>query len=349
MLNQPIRRRPRGFTVVELLTVIAIIVLLISLLVPTLSSARESAKAGASKADLKALGDALTLFRNENPGEGRGNGAGFPPSARADDPTVAGSQFIFGAQWLYRYLSGPDGLGYIPEETVPRDLVLQGLGQSEHEQQDWYASEPTGVNPYAPLDRVGPYIDPGAIKSVMAAELPNSPFIVNEDGSFDPDPLIPVQLGLDESTYRAPVFLDRFDFPILYYAANPRLAERVDAPLAGAGFQPNDPRGIYTFMDNGLFTGACKGGLCVYTSWVYKEQESDIQNFGVWSDGVPDPNTILEDPKTFPYYILDKSNFESTRRPDQPGVMVPVRKSSFLLFTPGADGIFGTNDDVQNW
>ena len=57
-------RRGTGFTLVELLTVVAIIMLLIGILIPTLSRAREQAKATATRAILKAVGEGLDMFRN---------------------------------------------------------------------------------------------------------------------------------------------------------------------------------------------------------------------------------------------------------------------------------------------
>src|SRR5262245_60050578 len=91
-------RSHAGFTLVELLTVIAIISLLIGILVPALARARTQAKSSAGKAALKALGDGLEMFRNENPSECPGDA--FPKSKPDEDETEPGQQHIFGAQWL---------------------------------------------------------------------------------------------------------------------------------------------------------------------------------------------------------------------------------------------------------
>ena len=58
-------RSLRGFTLVELLVVIGIIALLISILMPTLSRARESAKAAASLSNLRQLGNGVLMYINE--------------------------------------------------------------------------------------------------------------------------------------------------------------------------------------------------------------------------------------------------------------------------------------------
>jgi prepilin-type N-terminal cleavage/methylation domain-containing protein len=63
------RRGSRGFTLVELLVVIGIIALLVGILLPSLNKARDAAKRTACLANLRSLGQLVTMYANQYKGQ----------------------------------------------------------------------------------------------------------------------------------------------------------------------------------------------------------------------------------------------------------------------------------------
>jgi len=320
--------------------VVAIISLLIGILVPSLSAARNHAKNVRTRATLKSIGDGLEMFRGENEDEVRQTG-GYPPSAWAEDETEPGQQRIFGAQWMVRYLVGKDLRGFVPRRNVPPDILAMGTEEGFHQKQ-WYDDPNSGY--VSNIGRAGPYVQVDGLKLVQPSKLPGAP----KEGMF-----------IDDRTMAQLVAVDSFGYPILYYAANVRLAERgrvlvggVEREVPLASFDGTNP-GIYTMMDNGLFTGACKGSACTYPPWDFQGvlggtgQDTQgyykLAKFGEFDP--PDPNQVAADVHTFPYYILNRNAYEASGK----RTVLPARKESYLLITAGRDGNYGTRDDVTNF
>ena len=61
-----VRERKQGFTLIELLVVIAIIALLISILLPSLSRARELSKRLVCTSNIEGIGTSMKIYANEN-------------------------------------------------------------------------------------------------------------------------------------------------------------------------------------------------------------------------------------------------------------------------------------------
>lgn len=325
----PGARRGGAFTIIELLVVVAIIVLLIGLLVPSLSAARAHARNVRTRATLKSVADGLEMFVGENPEDTRRTG-GYPPSEAAEDEAETGTQLIFGAQWMVRYLVGKDLKGYVPKRHVPADL-LTPPPPAGWAQKNWY-DDPEN-NYVSQVPRAGPYLQPDGLTLEEPSKLPGAP--------ETPPP------GCDARTLRQLVALDAWGYPILYYAANARYADRPDATIASReGTRP----GIYTMKDNALFTGM-KEGSPVYPAWDLNlfggDERYRLAEFGT------DPPTVASlkaaaaagQTHIFPYYVLSKNVWESSGQQSA----VPYRKSAYLLITAGRDGIYGTKDDVTNF
>jgi len=95
------KRKKTGFTLVELLTVLAIITMLVGLLVPSMATVRRLAKETKQRAQLNSIGLAITAFRNEH--------GDYPPSRGDTGPRYCG------AQMLAEALLGRDLMGFHPD------------------------------------------------------------------------------------------------------------------------------------------------------------------------------------------------------------------------------------------
>jgi prepilin-type N-terminal cleavage/methylation domain-containing protein len=350
MLIRRVRARKGrpGFTLIELLTVVAIISLLIAIVLPSLSRAREQAKNTRTRGAMKAIGDALEMFRNENPSEVQGDS--YPRSHAADDPTESGPQnTIVGAQWLVRYLLGKDLSGYVTRKSVPPDLLPGGskYGGAGWEQKGWY-DDPN-------IPRVGPYLSSQSLMIKQPLEL--------SGGSEVATALPP---GMTKESLEQPVILDAFDMPILYYAANVAVGLKAFSPLADPGGASGTPwekpgattkLGVYRHTDNYLFTGRCSGtpasGACDAEAWDFGAgYEHGIKYYGVYDPS--DPNTAAkpENYNTFTYFVLDRNAYEATLSKSattKKPTVTAVRKDSFILIGAGKDQLYGTSDDVTNF
>jgi len=80
--NAPARRRRRGFTLIELMIVIAIIAILAGILIPNFMHARDESQTSACEGNLKQLAAALEEYAVDNAGNYPATGvmtAGFMP------------------------------------------------------------------------------------------------------------------------------------------------------------------------------------------------------------------------------------------------------------------------------
>ena len=335
--------RHNAFTLVELLTVIAIISLLIGILIPSIAAARNQAKAGTSRAQISSIGKAAESFHGEND---------HYPLSRGENPFESSVVALNGAQWLTMQLSGPELAGYV-RPVLQNDTNADG----EINWDDWL--EWYSLSPKRKYARSGPYMsaDP---KSAMTPEVfgakypatifPSGTLLLGNDTKL---PFSGDGGGSEWNNGHIPFYVDAFGNPILYYAAN----AGADKPFTTGNPGSNFSVGRYDMSDNASFTGADgnDGFFSINTPGLTLERQSstghDIATLG-WDPG-SNPN-LWPQYVSFARYFADRNIFETTARgdadnPGTEGKIWPYNADTFILLSPGKDGTYGTNDDIANY
>lgn len=234
--------RKRGFTLIELLVVVSIIALLIAILLPALSKARESAKTAVCQANLRSLGQAQYAYTTDNDG-----------------------QFTISNQWVWgrdRYPNGtpvPDGPGGVGQEldpTIARNIeegtlyeyhgVLEAfvcpVAVDKLPRQDWWTNEKM-VRSYVQNAEAGvsaskEWSDKGWTEEEQVETLsrPSDFAIFVEENTFSIQGWNTFNgLGMNDAMFR----LQPFDYDQLgsFHNTGPTL----NAPVSGMFHSPDDP------------------------------------------------------------------------------------------------------------
>ena len=350
----------RGFTLVELLTVIAIIVLLIGVLVPAVNAVRNRAKESSTRATFSTLEVGIESFRAD-----QRIGGGYPPScsdwrtnnnrltfkvvspytqlesAPPQDYEISGSGLLVWA------LAGADLNGCPGFKTFSNRYAYWGQDTSDDPSLSppgAYALKNITREPY--YERTAPLID---LSRVEVSQW--NPKSLN-GGSFE----IPREIEARESSGQDashfprrdyPMFLDAFGGPILYWRADPSGIQACDDSPNNIGISPEERTslGIYHFRDSGsllIQPNNQQGGR--QEQLVLNPRNANKTHRLRWVapeampiGGGPAPDEQLDG---FWAYIRNKAI--QTR-------VAPFRPDSFLLISAGVDGTFGTADDIANF
>jgi len=308
-----LKTRRSAFTLVELLTVMAIIVILIGILTPALSESRNRAIKTAIRAQINALSVGLESFRNDQGEYVPSNPVQFANSNPPDPEMMLWEvgttmQPLQGANLLVDAMVGRDFLGY-----DPRVQRLGSLGTYDR----WNADN----------DRRQPYISVDGVDVTSETEPPE-----DREGQYALDATMPLIDGI-----RVPVFRDKFGWPILYYRANPTVTQ--NTPIIQT--QPN------LLIGDGVFDGQDNAQ---FTSYTGAENPHEIRDANM---GLPEANYInggdrlenvfAEFIRSFRATTYDPNNPVNILRPR------PVKSDRFIILSAGRDGAYGTLDDVANF
>lgn len=320
---RPARRG--GFTLVELLTVLAIIALLIGLLVPALNTTRRFAKDVRQRAQFHSIEAALETFH--------GDYGDYPPSEQTD--LSSSGLWTCGAQKLCEALVGLDLRGYDPVSNFdipgtlsnhPEAYAITAPAEEE--------SLKRRKGPYLKIDEnVGIYnlehlFGKGNTGQMYPGEDPvNRKFgpvicdtykvknvqIPDPTDESDPPRTITVKAGT----------------PVLYYKANPASKK---FPRPGESKPGELDTYIYKIKDNAGLVD-----LGVFTIGSTKAERDDTHHFDF---SYTDPVTGDTGPEIF---------FNKISNPKVSAQRWPHNPDSYILISAGYDGIYGTDDDITNF
>ena len=313
----------RSFTLIELLTVVAIIALLISILVPAVQRAQRRAKEVAIQAQLHGITTGLEMFKGDfgyYPSSLPQDADGVDPLPDANDNTrgnVVAADIVQGAHRLAFAMMGRDKLG------CPTKSGESGSGHSLPDNSSdtgpdsltgWYYSSntngsfdgtwigPAGGNwgdPDYKTARKGPYVNPQGVTMVEDKRVDQNGYawLLCDKFNKKKDPIA--------NSAAASVYINYS--PILYFAANQRGSQ--------IGNTTDESKNIYYWEDNAQIMGSNFKDL---------NEDGSIDQADFWA------------------FIEDKSakigNFSRPHNPD-----------SYILMSRGWDNTFGTDDDIVNW
>jgi len=218
-------RKPRAFTIVELLTVMSIIVILIGLMVPALNKVRRYARDVQQKAQFNAINAAVELFSNEFDG--------YPPSTAVDSMT----QPYCGAMKLCEALMGQDLLGFHTSSIFRRD-GLDAAGR--------LPLYPPNIDAMTPAlrennlrARKGPFLQAENANAVRLQDIYGTNI----------GPYLGTTFVLCDVYSRQMQSGQKTGMPVLYYRAD--TANSYHDPNFAQAMTPADSRGnIYSYWDN---------------------------------------------------------------------------------------------------
>jgi type II secretory pathway pseudopilin PulG len=316
-----------GFTIIELLTVMSIIIILISIMVPSLNRVKRYALQVKQKKNFTAIDAGLTMFNAEFDG--------YPESSQMDRPT--GGVPYCGAMRLAEAMVGQDVLGFHPQSHFYQNGTTDGLAPGSPT-----SAVPPGNDLYPARRLVNPPPTPPSLPTVDIAGsererkglyLPRENANIYVMGDLFTD----VSTIFGGNAYSLPVLCDVYanvpnirtgrnvGTPILYYKAS---ARNTSHPIKNSENLTNPQLNIYNYLDNYDL-------LSLQVPWM----PGTYHPMGLAGRPTPLGATVNADPFVFYDAILN----------EKLSVPRPFNSDSYILISAGFDGLFGTKDDVFNF
>jgi prepilin-type N-terminal cleavage/methylation domain-containing protein len=340
-----------GFTLVELLTVMAIIALLIGLMVPALSHVRTSAKVVQQKAQLKSIETALEAF-NGMYGDYPPSNETTPDAVPPVEPYTVNTRVTVGAQKLAEAVLGVDLRGFDPRSSFDRRTIE--LSKEPYAVLGLPAGDPaTQTDVDSSLNRrKGPYITINEnVNSYEIADLfrdstgnySNSVYGGGNPGLNDSGTaakqfgnVICDSFKVKNITYKSwdfsttpPTKIDvtvKVGTPILYYKADPS-KRQLGAPTGQVESDTTVENSIYNWHDN-------------------QRLVVDLKRMAA---PTKDHQWVIDDTVGTGTFKGAKPFYDYIRNPKIGTQRWPYNPDTFILISAGPDGIYGNSDDITNF
>jgi prepilin-type N-terminal cleavage/methylation domain-containing protein len=287
-----------GFTIVELLTVMSIIVILLSLLLPSLAAVRRYSKRVRQKGQFHEIAKCLEMYRIDYDT--------YPDSTAVD---LQGDNYC-GAMKMCEAVMGQDGLGFHP------DSLFDDMGRDRNNEEVYFNRSTTKPEPpYSNEEEVN-------IRARRSLCLEEDASIASIETLFrganfgpttDFDPNVMVICDVFTRTELKDASGKKVGMPVLYYKADPGKLTHD----ANEGVTNNS--NIYSYWDN------------------HELVEIEVPWGGATNN------------YRHPMYASDGRSalfYAKTRDPDVDVLSRPQKPDSYILWSAGWDGLYGTTHDV---
>ncbi len=320
-------KQTRGFTIVELLTVMAVIAVLIGLLIPALGMVKDKAKEVQQRSQFHSIDVGVELFRSDF--------GAYPESSDNNINSYSSPQDTYdntrysGANKLAEAMVGQDFLGFHPSSgfnaigeaevtdfTDPSNTIDVEVYSADTDQSPTWETADQNIK-----SRKGPYMktenaNAFAMDEVYSTNNVSFPSDFNMGTKYKPLVLCDVY-----AKKRSGIGSKKTGTPILYFRARTNFVQQdFDGSLAAAPNPGNMEDDVYYLNDNHqlLDLGTPDEGI----------------DFTLMTGGTGDPYENFEN-------MILNTQVQTVQR--------PYRADSYILISAGKDGDFGTADDIFNF
>jgi len=322
----------KGFTIVEMLTVMGIIAILIGLLVPALNQVKDYSKQVQQKSQFHSIDVALELFKTDfgaypDSYDNRGDSA---PAVVA--PLQPDNMNYGGAQKLAEALVGWDLLGFHPRSGFRSDGMnyfqnptFNGYTMVYDTSNGMQAGTETEKNREENIKNRKKYIDMENANAFRMQDVYNTNLSAGQGGVGGN--FLTTNYVLCDVFSKNRTSGKKTGMPILYFKA------RINYTLQDFTFDGIYRNDIYNYDDNralvclGNTEGTAMHELESVTGTVTGSAYENFENM-----------------------ILNKQVQQSTVTATNPrGILRPYRADSYILVSAGKDELYGTSDDIFNF